>query len=87
MSSTDVVLEQVRLGGRNFIRPGDVVRVKPSRPGKRDGFEARVRRIVDTPGGVEVEVAGAPAGKPAAIRTFFLDRLERMRQPTARRAS
>jgi hypothetical protein len=27
--------------GRNFIRKGDLVRVKPSRSGKHDGFLAR----------------------------------------------
>lgn len=27
--------------GRNFIRAGDLVRVKPSRSGKHDGFTAK----------------------------------------------
>jgi hypothetical protein len=80
VSVAGVLLDEVRLGGRNFIRPGDVVRVKPSRPAKHDGFDALVRRIVDTQGGVEVEVFGGAHGR-AAVRTFTLDRLERRRQP------
>lgn len=66
--------------GRNFIRIGDVVRVRP-RPGRRDGFEARVRPIrADSAGEVsEVEVFGGPAGR-SAVRTFRPDRIERVAQ-------
>lgn len=66
--------------GRNYIRIGDVVRVRP-RPGRRDGFEARVRSIRgDDAGEVnEVEVFGGPAGRQA-IRTFRPDRIERVAQ-------
>jgi hypothetical protein len=67
--------------GRNFIRVGDVVRVK-ALPGKRDGFEARVRAIaVDERSGepVEVEVFGGYRGR-AMVRTFRPDRIERVAQ-------
>lgn len=38
-------LEEYRVG-RNYIRPGDIVHVLPSRRGKHDGGEARVVRIM-----------------------------------------
>jgi hypothetical protein len=67
--------------GRNFIRVGDVVRVK-ALPGKRNGFEAKVRAItVDEHTGepVEVEVFGGARGR-AMVRTFRPDRIERVAQ-------
>lgn len=67
-------LGEVRLGGRNFLRVGDPVKVKPSQPGKRDGYIGTARRIVSTGAGVEVEVAGGPQRN---LRTFRLDRLAR----------
>ena len=56
--------------GRNFIRIGDIVRVRP-RPGRRDGFEAKVRAILaDERGEVtEIEVFGGPAGRHAIRST------------------
>jgi hypothetical protein len=66
--------------GRNFIRIGDIVRVRP-RPGRRDGFEAKVRAILaDERGEVtEIEVFGGPAGRHA-IRTLRPERIERLAQ-------
>jgi hypothetical protein len=67
--------------GRNFIRVGDVVRVK-ALPGKRNGFEAKVRAIaVDEHTGepVEVEVFGGTRGR-AMVRTFRPERIERVAQ-------
>ncbi len=67
--------------GRNFIRVGDVVRVK-ALPGKRNGFEAKVRGIaVDGQTGepVEVEVFGGARGR-GMIRTLRADRIERVAQ-------
>ncbi len=67
--------------GRNFIRVGDVVRVKAA-PGKRNGFKATVRAIkVDERTGHvgEVEVFGGPAGR-AAFRSFRRERIERVAQ-------
>ena len=67
--------------GRNFIRVGDVVRVKVL-AGKRNGFEANVRAItVDERTGepVEVEVFGGARGR-GMIRTFRADRIERVAQ-------
>ena len=67
--------------GRNFIRVGDVVRVKSSK-GRRDGFEARVRLIrKDKRTGevAEVEVFGGRRGH-AMVRTFVPERIERVAQ-------
>jgi hypothetical protein len=67
--------------GRNFIRVGDVVRVK-ALPGKRNGFEAKVRAItVDERNGepVEIEVFGGARGQ-GMIRTFRAERIERVAQ-------
>ncbi len=67
--------------GRNFIRVGDVVRVK-ALPGKRNGFEAKVRVItVDEQTGepVEVEVFGGYRGR-RMFRTFRPDRIGRVAQ-------
>ena len=67
--------------GRNFVRVGDVVRIK-ALPGKRNGFEAKVRAItVDERTGepVEVEVFGGARGQ-GMIRTFRADRIERVAQ-------
>lgn len=67
--------------GRNFIRVGDVVRVK-ALPGRRNGFEAKVRAItVDERNGepVEVEVFGGARGH-AMVRTFRAERIERVAQ-------
>jgi hypothetical protein len=82
----------VRVGGRNLVRVGDVVRVRPSHRGARNGFDAVVRRISQTLSGqIEVEVFGGPAGRVPAVRTFRPDRLARYtsanaRASTARRA-
>jgi hypothetical protein len=75
-----VNIEKYRVG-RNFIRIGDVVRVKAA-PGKRNGFTATVRAIkMDerTRQVGEVEVFGGPAGR-AMVRTFRRDRIERVAQ-------
>lgn len=67
-------LDRVRLGGRNFVRPGDLVHVE-ARPGKRDGYDTRVLRIMEHPGErIEVEVG---PDKRGAVRTYPLDRLRR----------
>ncbi len=67
--------------GRNFIRVGDVVRVRPE-PGKRNGFMAKVRAILvdeQTREVIEVEVFGGRAGR-AMVRTFCPERIERVAQ-------
>jgi hypothetical protein len=82
-----VELNEIRLGGRNFVRVGDVVKVKPSRPGRRDGFDAVVKAMWESEYGVEVEVIGGPKNRPAATRTFRPERLERRSQAKVRRAT
>lgn len=85
MSPTDVTITEVRFG-RNFIRLGDIVRVKPSRKGKKDGFDARVSRLLTNEAGqlIEVEVVepmGAFSGKSfGRLRSFRPDRIERKSQ-------
>lgn len=67
--------------GRNFIRVGDTVKVKPM-PGRRNGFKAVVRAISIDEGSaevVEVEVFGGPAGR-AMTRTFRAERIQRVAQ-------
>ena len=56
--SGPVELSQVRdpSGARRIIRTGDLFDVKPSRPGKHDGWTGNIKRIRSTPAGVEVEV-------------------------------
>lgn len=68
--------------GRNYIRVGDRVRIAPSAPRRHDGFVATVRRIViDANGTVtEVEVLGAPRGRPVAFRSVRADRVVRIAQ-------
>lgn len=75
-----VKVQQYR-SGRNFIRVGDTVKVKPL-PGKRNGFKAVVRSVkVDEGTGAvrEVEVFGGSAGR-AMVRTFRASRIERVAQ-------
>lgn len=68
--------------GRHKVEAGHLLRVLPSRPGKRDGFVGKVRSArVEGDVVVEVTVVGAPAGRPAAHRTFTPARLAWVRQP------
>lgn len=74
-------------GGRHMIREGDTVHVGPSKPGKRDGFDAVfLRAKVDAGQLAEVEVYG---GKPGheMIRTFVPERIRYRRQPKERRGA
>jgi hypothetical protein len=63
--------------GRNFIRIGDIVRVRP-RAARRDGFEVKVRAVLPDESGelAEIEVFGGPGGCHA-IRTVRPERIER----------
>lgn len=72
-----VELPEVRLGGRNKLRPGDLVRVLPSQPGRRDGYIGRARRILLDHDEPVVEVTGGPAGRAKSVRTLRLARLAR----------
>lgn len=74
-----IEVDEVRHGGRNFIRVGDTVKVSGD-PGKR-GFEATVRKIVvDDQGAVRwFEVYGGSGGR-ASMRVLRPERIKRMAQ-------
>jgi len=74
-------LQEFRLG-RNFIRVGDLVHIKPSKPGKRDGFDARVLRIR---GNQSAGVTGVDVADPrnGGLRTLLPERIERRAQTKA----
>jgi hypothetical protein len=77
-------VDAYQLRPRSWIRIGDVVKVAPSRKGKRDGFLGTVRKIhVADPADVSLEVFGGPAGKAPAIRTIRLERISRTRKTAA----
>jgi hypothetical protein len=63
--------------GRNFIRIGGIVRVRP-RAARRDGFEVKVRAVLPDESGelAEIEVFGGPGGCHA-ICTVRPERIER----------
>lgn len=68
--------------GRNFVRPGDVVRVLPSATVKGSSFEAVVKGIVadDDTGDVKwVEVLGGSRGR-VQFRAVTPDRIKRVAQ-------
>jgi hypothetical protein len=69
---TDTVVKEWRPpGSRNYIRVGDIVKVAPSQPKKRDGFEARVMAIdVDADGtGATFQLLGGARGR---LHTRFI---------------
>lgn len=83
--SLRIDVQEVCVGGRNKVRVGDTVKVKPSKPGKRDGFDARVTRIYRVGEEVQLEVFGGRIdgkGRQVGVgmRTFTLDRITRRRQ-------
>lgn len=68
-------IEEIRVG-RNFIRKGDVVRVTPSSPGKRDGGLATLQKITEHPeAGLEFHVV-----LKAKQRVFRANRIKRVAQ-------
>lgn len=72
-------------GSRNLIRVGDIVKVLPSAPRKRDGFRGKVYRIdADAEGRVISMEVGPDAH--GAIRSIFVDRITRVAQPAAQAA-
>lgn len=76
-----VELEQVRCSARTVLRPGDHCYVRARGADKR-GFPGRVRRILDEPAGVAVEVVvSRPHRRAGTIRTVTLDRVQRRRPP------
>ena len=72
--------DEIRLG-RNFIRSGDTVKVRPSKEGKRDGFKAIFKRAkLDDNGDVKwVDVIGG-AHDRRQERSLRLDRIQRVAQ-------
>lgn len=79
-------LKEVRCGGRNYLRPGDPCRVAAA-GGDRQGFPAKVLRLVEGAGGaVTVDVVVArPHRKAGTIRTVELERVRRVAVATAAR--
>ncbi len=78
--TTLVALTEYKVG-RNFIRVGHVVKVRPSRPRHRDAFEGKVAAIrADDSGTVqEVDVHG-DGSVNWATRTVRPERVERVAQ-------
>lgn len=72
------VLEYRPDGSRNFVRRGDVVHVRPSRPGRHDGFDSKILRIR----GTLTNVTGVDVRDPrtGGLRTVLPDRIERRAQ-------
>ncbi len=68
--------------GRNFIRLGDTVKVKPSKPRKRDGFIGTVTRIelADDPTAPPKAVHVVGQEKGASFRALRPERIQRMAQ-------
>ena len=61
--------------GRNFIRSGDLIRVKPSRTGKHDGFVARFLNAED---GIYALQQLDTGGRPMAFRFVRAERVRRL---------
>lgn len=72
----------IRLGRRD-VHAGDRVRVRPSKPRKRDGFVARFvgAEVVDD-GLKWIQVFGAPPRRPPCMRHLPPERVSGMRQVT-----
>lgn len=82
MTSEDSDLTEVRFG-RNFIRPGDTVKVTPSSPGRRNGFKGKVTRIRCLDGEIAFDVFGAPKGRVQGVHTLRAERIVRVAQTRA----
>jgi hypothetical protein len=63
--------------GRNFIRRDDLVRVRPSRAGKHDGFLARFLYADEDRGGLFYALVELDHGKPVARRFMKPERVQR----------
>lgn len=80
LAPTGELAEYRPAGSRNYVRVGDVVHVRPSRPGRHDGFDSKVLRIR---GNQSAGVAGVDVVNPATggVHTVTPDRIGRRRQP------
>lgn len=79
-------LESMALPGtRNLVRVGDIVKVLPSAPRKRDGFRGKVFRIDADADGNPVSVEVGPDAH-GAVRSIYVDRIARLAQPAAQAA-
>lgn len=65
--------------GRNFIRPGDVVKVLPSRPKKKDGGPARCLKLFLDEAGEKVATV-LVRDKDGKERFYRADRIARVAQ-------
>lgn len=78
-----VEVQTIRIG-RHTVTAGDRLRVAPSSPRRRDGFVGTFRSArVEGDTLIEITVAGAPTGRPRALRTFRPERISWMRQERA----
>jgi hypothetical protein len=68
--------------GRNFIRHGDLVRIRPSSPGQRDGFTALFKYADSDKGGLYYAVVQLPDRRWRFVRP---DRVRRKAVATLRR--
>lgn len=65
-------LDRVKLPNRErYVRVGDTVEVKPSRPRRRDGYRSVVRKVLTSKGIPYVEVVDQRGN----IRSVTLDKL------------
>lgn len=69
------LVSEFKVNGRT-VRAGDIVKISPSRPGKKDGFEGKVRGADLRDGTIiSIEVTGAPRGRPPAARSVRPERV------------
>lgn len=64
--------------GRNFIRKGDLIRVRPSRDGKHDGFVARFLYAAEDRSPHYALQELDHGGKPVAFRFVRPERVKRL---------
>lgn len=65
--------------GRNFIRTGDLIRVRPSREGRHDGFVAKFLYAEEDRGGMFYAAQEMDSGgKACGFRFLKPDRIKRL---------
>lgn len=77
-------ISRLEFGDREVVAGENVV-VKPSAPGRRDGFVAKFLSATITDSGVQVDVFGAHGRKAPSTRTFVIDRIAPVPLPRRKR--